>query len=334
MSLRIFSYLVAPTRTSGATPDISGTEVTSGPLFNMLRADIFDMSSRECDVPIYFTRGPDGKQSNQVRARVIAHLKAPSYATGLTLAEHLSKVSSNKSGLGLLFLINSNSGSAHELVISRFPADRGVLAEPGTSRLEIEYVEKVFMKNNRAYKAARYTGTSLGKSSFWRGRVIDKQLGEPAAYWIYDFLASDLQLTSRAGTRAFAAAVKAATQEKHPAHVKAEIASMATLLRTPPAVPTSAVEILRQYGLSEAATDAVLKHLPNPETAAATFRIDKEELLQLLPYVSAEFATGVVVLGPSESFDKDVQKRRVGDANEWEYTTRGVLTDEKFRGRP
>ena len=45
------------------------------------------------------------------------------------VAERLQSVTTGRSGLGLLFLINGREGGTQKTVVSRFPAEQGVLAE-------------------------------------------------------------------------------------------------------------------------------------------------------------------------------------------------------------
>ena len=53
-------------------------------------------------------------------------------------------------------------------VMSRFPADSGILAEQTAKTLNVQFLEKIFMKSATSYKSAVYTGAS--PSDFWEGR--------------------------------------------------------------------------------------------------------------------------------------------------------------------
>jgi len=106
--------------------------------------------------------------------------------------------------MGLLFLIRGVEGQEHKVIVSRFPADNGVLAEMNDAELSVEFLQRVFMKSAHSYKAALYQDESFN-TGFWQGRVVDRQVADPVVrvseYWIKGFLDSDFRTTPAAGTR-------------------------------------------------------------------------------------------------------------------------------------
>ena len=84
----------------------------------------------------------------------------------------------HRSGLGLLFLIKGEMNGEQRLVISRFPADQGVIAEEQQEQLSVEFVERVFMKSAKAYKSAIYS-SDAPERGFWDGRAVDLQITGP-----------------------------------------------------------------------------------------------------------------------------------------------------------
>lgn len=99
-------------------------------------------------------------------------------------------------------------------MISRFPADQGVIAQETPQGLSVEFLEQVFMKSAKAYKSAIYVTDSL-ESGFWEGRIVDRQISGPreaSDYWMIDFLASALRTTGPAGTKRLAIALRGATR--------------------------------------------------------------------------------------------------------------------------
>ena len=147
------------------------------------------------------------------RTDLEAYLRAPSLENGRTIAARLQVVTTNRSGLGLLFLAKceAHDGSLG-LVISRFPAEEGVVAQELSDGLDVEFIERVFMKNVKAYKSAIYTTPTLS-AGLQEGRVIDHQLSGPremSQYWIRGFLASDLRTTGPFGSRRIADALRTA----------------------------------------------------------------------------------------------------------------------------
>src|SRR5436305_2569401 len=166
---RIFSTLVPPGKHDDpdAPQSILGTEVAlRGNVFKML-SDIYVKSDQECDVAIRFLMADDGRQQNDVRSELVQLIQQPTLEGANRLAARLRDVTNHKSGIGLLFFVLSDSDD-NKMLISRFPADQGILAEPHESTLDVAFVERIFMKNELTYKAALYRGKSL-KADFWDG---------------------------------------------------------------------------------------------------------------------------------------------------------------------
>jgi len=58
-------------------------------------------------------------------------------------------------------------------VLSRLPAEAGILVTPNNGRLPISFVEDVFMKNGMIYKATCCKSDTL-KVDFWEGKASFK----------------------------------------------------------------------------------------------------------------------------------------------------------------
>ena len=171
----IHTYLVDPRKGADEHSPISGNAVpASGKLFGLLN-DIYTKSDSECDIAISFNHASDGSQQNQCRNLFIDYVRGPTVDKGRHIADRLEKVTTHRSGLGLLFLIAGKEGHDHKFVISRFPADSAILAEEVQRKLSVEFLERVFMKKATAYKAAVYKHSSPPEG-FWFGLAIDKQI--------------------------------------------------------------------------------------------------------------------------------------------------------------
>ena len=189
----IHTYLVHPGKGSEEPPQIGGTVVAlEGKLFDLL-SDIYAKSDRECDIDISFNHSGEGKQQNPCRDLVVYYLRGPTVARGRHIAQRLERVTTHRSGLGLLFLIAGKEGREYKIIISRFPADSAILAEENRQALTVEFLERVFMKSATAYKAALYQHASFA-AGFWVGKAVDKQINpgvvQLSNYWIAEFLDS------------------------------------------------------------------------------------------------------------------------------------------------
>ena len=250
----IHSFLVQAAKRLDPQPTASGTRVPMrGQLFNMLQA-LCDRAPIECDVEIVFRPNEEGAADNDCRTCLEAYVRNPSLEYGRVIAERLQRVTTKRSGLGLLFLVKAEiAADSHVLVISRFPAEQGVVAQEDADRLDVEFIERVFMKNAKAYKSVIYKTTSL-TAGFEEGRAVDRQLSGPrelSMYWTGDFLASDLRTTGPLGSKRLAEALRAAVNHTTDPVVKRELVSATQLLRNQDGKTRSARVFLDRLGVTD-----------------------------------------------------------------------------------
>src|SRR3990172_3534828 len=171
----IHSFLVHPDKGEQNQTPIRGTRVTgSGQLTRML-GGIFQAAPTECTHDISFLPNENGRQQNDCKDLLLTYLTSPTKQHGLQIAQRLQSYTTHRSGLGLLFLMVGKQRNESRMVVSRFPADVGILAEEGSNTLTVQFIERIFMKSATAYKSAVYEGASF-HADFWTGRAIDKQI--------------------------------------------------------------------------------------------------------------------------------------------------------------
>ena len=245
-------------------------------------------------------------------------------------------MTTGKSGLGLLFFtFGLTPENEHKVVISRFPADQGVLAERTGTSLEVSFVEKVFMKNAHAYKSAVYLGGSYDQD-FWDGAAIDRQInvGNLADYWIRDFLQSDFKITAKTGTKQLALALREATAALTNETDKAQLVSAAQLVPNLSGQAISVDDFAKRFGLTKPVREALIRHLPNEQMAKTTFKFDTDEFSKHVKYTSKELDSGAILTAPSEKFAKCWTTKAVADGDgELEFSTRGKIVSERLKGR-
>jgi hypothetical protein len=331
---RIHTFLVHPKKGSAGTPQIGGTKVPlSGKLFRLLD-NIFSTSEDELNIDIAFNRSADGRQRNPCRDLVIDYVRSPTLANGRRIAERLSKVTDQRSGLGLVFLIVGNEGANHKIVISRFPTDTAILAEEKQASLTVEFLERVFMKSANSYKAVEYQDATFGTGSFWVGRAIDKQINSPYSelsnYWIVDFLDSTEQVTAAAGTRRLAMALREAAKKAADVQVKSEIVAAATLAGGFQGKRITVSEFVRQLGLSREAAETIISELRNVEEANEYFRFDTDEFKSHVGYRSVELSNGGMLTAEADVFEDVFHRQEIG-RRRVRYSTEGEVVNEKLR---
>jgi hypothetical protein len=331
----ILSYLVPAGKGQEDPEKVTGTEIPpTGSLFSMLTG-VFENSTSECTVPIRFVT--DGSQQNDVRDEIRELLKHPTLVKGRLLAERLGGVSTGKSGLGLLFLLIGQDGAQHKIVLSRFPADQGVLAERKQGSLQVSFVERIFMKNAKTYKAAVYKGKAID-TGFWNGHVVDRQINtgqeQVARYWIRDFLASDFMTTSKAGSKRLAVALKDASKAVSSIEEKQEILAAIAITPNFYGKTVSIRDLSTRLNLSLPVRTAIETQVPNATLLTDTFVLDAEEFQHHAAYASVELDQGAMLTAPADKFDKCFSREALdGPQQRYRFTTEGRIVDERLKAR-
>lgn len=331
----IHCFLVHASKREETQPTIGGTTVPKrGRMFDMLK-DIFDRAETDCSTDICFTHDVDGNAKNECRDLLWAYTSSHKVEDGRKVALRLQSVTTQKSGMGLLFLMLGQAAGKTRLVLSRFPADQGISAEESKDSLNLEFLEKVFMKSATAYKSAVYTGKA-DLVSVWNGRAVDKQINNPgdqiAHYWIRAFLMSALRTTGPAGTKRLAVALRAAMQGLSDTEAKAEISAAVTLVGGLAGKTITGEEFCSQFALSPIASSAVRTGFKDERLMKESFKFDVEEFRRNIAFRSVELSNGGILTADASRFDQVfVQDPVVQSGGEIRITTQGRIVDERLR---
>ena len=331
---RVHSFLVHPSKNEDEQPAISGTLIARhGRLYEMLTG-VFDRAPDECDIEVKFRPTDAGQQQNDCRDLLLEYAREPSIPHGRAIASRLQAVSTHRSGLGLLFLMKGESDGQHQLVISRFPADQGIVAQERAQQLTVEFIERVFMKNAKTYKSAFYSSDSLERG-FWDGRAIDRQSSssrELSDYWIREFLISELRTTAAAGTKRLATALRDAVRSNDDLEVRQELIAAASLMRGQHGRRRSARQIIGQLGLSAAAMASLETAFPRRDLMEEVFQFDRDEFQRHAPYRAVELDNGGVMIAEEARFAQVFHEEAVAAADgRVRYVTEGRVVAETLR---
>lgn len=131
-----YCALVHPASSVRAGVQLNQVAVSSsGPLLDLL-IDVFNRAESECDIDLVFRPDANRTQNNECRNMLMSFVRNPSLQTGHSIARRLESVTPPQAGLALLFLLHgSDSYGNHRLVVSRFPAESGILAQEGRCKL-------------------------------------------------------------------------------------------------------------------------------------------------------------------------------------------------------
>lgn len=328
--VKAHSYLTRPAKSLSQQPPISGAELQQGTNLYQMLYKIAVKSDTECDIDIAFR---SDTQQNTVRDMVVRYLSDPSLDTGRNLAFCLQSNTTKRSGMGLVFLVAGKSRNKKLLLISRFPADAGILAEERGDALDVELVEKVFMKNEKTYKSALYTDQSLS-SGFWKGRVADKQIDSTdtgvSDYWVKGFLQSDFRTTSSYGTRRLALALKDAVNNVENIDVRTELLAAAQLAGNLDNKTVSINRFFDRYNLSDGARDAVKACVKNSESLAETFRFSISVFQSNLRIRHLVLDTGATLMGPVDRFSAIFSNEALEDGRV-RFSAEGMVVKDAVR---
>ena len=329
----IHAFLIYAGKGDAKASAISGSKLAqSGKLFELLRS-IYVADPDRRDFEVTFKPTPDGKQQNDCRDDMVAYATNPTLKNGRAIAKRLQSVTDNRSGIGLLFLMNGTHGLKRRLVVSRFPADQAILAQIAKTGLDLEFLDQVFIRRMAAYKALLLEDQNL-MTGFWTGIATDRQAGGDAEnisrYWITDFLSADFSETPAAGTRRLAEALKKAIKSNPNIDVKKEIASAATLAKNAfSGKQTSIIQFCEHFGFGVSTQQSVIAQLPKASLADKTFKFDAKEFSSKLPYRTIEMENGAILTAPSGKFNQVFQMTKK-DGDVVEYSTKGRVSDERI----
>jgi hypothetical protein len=330
---KIYSFLTYPKRNQPEEAIVSGAQIPldDGRLCRML-TDIFNDAGKDCNVPVMFISDGE-KQENATRSELLALLQKPSIAAASPLAKRLQAATGGSSGMGLLFICIGKDGEKDtRVVISRFPADEGIVAEKTSEKLTVSFVEQVFLKSAYSYKAATYLWDGR-PNQLWKGHVVDKQINHGskavADYWIVDFLRSEFSTTAAQGTKRLAKAIKAALQATSDIAIKTQLTSAAQLAANIPKKSMTISEFCDTFHMSDVAKQAILAKVDPPRLVHEKFRFDVAEFSRHLAYKQVELDTGAVLTALAEKFDECFKPERNKDKAV--FVAAGYVIDEKLK---
>lgn len=337
--LKAYSFLVHPAKRLEDQPKIGGTEIPLDNDVGVLLSSAFIRAEQDCKIDISFDMAKDGAQHNARRTMLLSLLDAPNISKARILAAALQEVTTNRSGLGLLFVLTgaSDDGKTKKAYLCRFPADNGIVAEENEQQLRVDFLEQVFMKNALSYKAVLYEGHSLS-SDFWQGRAVDKQVSKKdlsiSGYWIRDFLLSDFKTTPELGTKRLATAITTTISMTDDLDIKTELTALATIARNFNNQVVSIDSLSKTFSLSGKTSTALLRTLQRRELAFTQFKFSAKEFSKYVKFKQVHLNNGAYLTAPPGKFDtvfiRSIPDRESGNVC---FSTTGKVIDQQLRKR-
>lgn len=331
--LKVHSYLTRPAKALTDQPGISGSIVETDTKLHEMLSGIAMKASTECDIEIAFVTED---QSNGVRSLLLSYLRDPKLENGRKIAEILQSNTTRRSGLGLIFIIAAKYQERHMILISRFPADAGILAEEKGETLDVELVEKVFMKNEKTYKSAMYLGENLDDDGqcFWAGRVADRQIDATdtgvSQYWVKGFLQSDFFTTPTSGTIRLANYLKEAVAKAENKELRSELMAASELVGNMKNKTISISSLFEKYDLSEQAQRAISARAKNSEILEEKFRFSSSVFKKHSGIRHVDLDNGARLSAPLERFGRLFSKEPI-ENEKIRFTIEGKIVGEALR---
>ncbi|UCU95220.1 hypothetical protein [Hydrogenophaga taeniospiralis] len=330
----IYSFLTYPKRSYPDDPLAPGTQIpvdVNNKLVRMLEA-LFQRAPQDCAIPIMF-RADDADQMNPVRAELLTLLASSSVESAAPLALRLQRATAGTSGMGLMFIcLGEDDGGGKHVLLSRFPADEGVVAERSNAALTVQFVEQVFLKSAHSYKAALFVANGRA-DQLWNGHIVDRQLNHGskavADYWIVDFLVAEFATTAAAGTKRLALALRQAIGSTTDISIKQEIAAAAQLAGNIPNRAMTIAGFCERFNLSDGTKAAVVACIRPPRLVSDRFRFDAEEFARHLAYKQVELDNGAILTAPADRFDEVFE--RTQRRQQETFSTTGAVVDQRLR---
>lgn len=329
------SYLIHPGKNieEDEREPIVGTELKlEGKLFDMFD-EIYGATRSSCGHVVGFV---SDDQQNVARNLIVTYAKGPTQNRGLKIAERLQGYTTKTPGIGLLFMVRGEENGKIKTLLSRFPADVGILAEAGQQGLNVEYLEKVFMKNSKKYKAAVYEDDSPD-DKYWKGRVGDLQINDDGLrsisdYWVIDFLASTCKTTAKAGSARTAKGMRSAVKSADDPKVKSELVSAATLAPNLNGTKVSPAIIAKKLSLSKAASEVFESAFKTKELWKDEFKFDSDSFREVLSFETRELDNGAMLTAPAGDFDDIFDEKLLNEATGLSlYKTEGTPVDYRLK---
>jgi len=328
----IYGFYIAPLVEQ--KPIAQATLPLAGKLYKSIQRT-FNDADRECKLPITFT--PDnGTQSNSVRAAILDIIQTQKISSCKPLIDGLAKLTNQRSGACLVFIIHAVEGAKHKLLISRYKAEEAMVMNENETKLSVELIENAYLKKAYTYKGALYIGSNMNRD-FWDGAIVDQQVNngikEVTNYWIKDFLQSDFKITSARGSRMAAKALKKAIADAEDVLTKQELMSAVVTMRTSHAQTISIESLLTQRMISSETVEAVRSSLESPELFDTNFVFDHDEFKAIANYKAVYLNTGGVLIADAAGFDRIITQTDIAGTDEKKFETTGKVINEEVRPR-
>ena len=331
---QIHSFLVRPEKAATGTGTVRDVQVgTSDPL-NQELTRIFIGSDAECRTDIVFAPDIDGQQKNAAHDCILGYARHPSDSTGRAVAERLQKVTPTSAGYGLLFLFKGKDSDGQEvLVLSRVPAEAGMVARETSQIMTVDFIERVFRKRSTAYKSALFKTFSLS-AGFHLGRAVDRQTHakvELAQYWINDFLECKLNLQGPLGSRRLGIGMAEAVKNTDDPETKQELFAVTVTMRNQDGKTQSARNLLRGIGASDDVIHAIADEMPNLTAMDEVFTFQVNEFDRHIRFRIVELDNGAMLIANYADFPEVYEVERLASGNRLRFSTSGTIIKEQYR---
>jgi hypothetical protein len=239
-----------------------------------------------------------------------------------------------RSQLALFVPAAYEDGTKRRVVLWVFPNEEALRVSRTQDGAAIEVLRDVFSQRSRLRKAAHFEGREL-RTDFLGGRVLDYQAGsanhDVASFWIERFLTCTYSLTSDAGSRMLARAIRQLHEEFVDRDDREQLYAAAVAMRRSPHKTISFDSFAERY-LQGELVDRFLGTAPTLDARSALFDFSREAFDAVLHFRVFQLQNGTFVSAPLAVVGKDRDVRLTGVKQD-HLVCEGRVIDERVRAR-
>lgn len=299
---KIYGFVTVALKNVKNPKPIQGKEINSTEKLYSTLLEIFTSMERKCDIPIKFL-SLDGTQNNPVLLKIKNVNKNISYDEALWFAERLANCTDKTMKNGLFFIAKMKDLNNSRIALCRIPAEEGITVSIDKSDLKFDVLDDVFIKNSHKFKLAYFDSSD----DFKLGNATDKQINDGkkvrylSDYWVKEFLACELEITPKRGTKMLAEAIRKTIETTDDETVQKELTSVISMIPNVNEKRISFDGFFSLMNLSDETKNEVLQKLSISPTVQ--FEIDAEEFNNNCTYQFIIMDNGAIAIAPSNNFN-------------------------------
>ena len=317
--------------------EVIGSSIKLGKKLINFFYPLFEESEYSYKLGINF-KSEDGLRENHIRD-LVRKLAIEDYKEKVNasheLAYKLSKVTTNRSPMGLFVTLVGKRDNLIRVLLWKFPAHDSLQAISNGEVFKLDLIEDVFSKEEKYFKAAVFEGTSA-ENDFWRGKVEDRQANwsqkEVAKFWISDFLYAVDEITPARGTEILTSIVSDLIRKTDNSEDEDYLISSIKVLKSQGSRRITFRDFANNY-LTENLGKAFLTNKKVRNLLDSSFNLDQSVIEKKIKLKQLDIDGKFAIRGPFDEFDKRVIVKETDEKDIVEVSISGRITSKSLRAK-